>query len=777
MLTQSERKLQLEVVINGESTRHFMDATLDPKSGKLFATRRELTEAGVRAPTEGAADQPLALDDLGYAMRFEEAHQRLHFTLDDAQREAKDYLASQTQRAGPPRADPGFLLNYSLFAASYRDANTGLQFSGANASLDARAFSNYGVLSQTAIIGSTLYREGPNVLRLESTYTFSHADSAISGRAGDFISSGLNWTRPIRMGGVQVQRDFTLRADIVTRPIPVVAGSAAAPSTVDVYINGTRAYSQDVGAGPFRISNLPLMSGSGDARVVVRDASGRQTETTMPLVNTIRLLRPGITDFSIEGGYARRNFGILSQDYDNRPLASATLRRGLTPWLTVEAHAEGGAGLVNGGAGFNVSAGVFGTLSVAGAFSRQNGQAGGRQGYQIYGGWEAQYSWLNISAATQRTFSSYRDLAAATAKYEPQVTALLTPIGLLSPIATQSSTQPYRALDRISLSAPLRFDAGFVSASFIHSQRGDGLRNKMVTLSYSRPLPYQANIFVTAFADFGSVRNQGLFAGLTVPIMPGIYATSGVTHTPNAGTGASFELSKPQPQSDNTYGWRVRDVEGRTSQRMAQASYRSSYGQVGGQVQQAGDRLEGNLTYDGSIAVMGGGVFAGNKVMSSFAVVDAGRPDVPVLQDNREIGRTNRFGKKMISDLRPYDANRIAIDPSQLPANYDVSETHAQIVPHARAGVFVNFARHVSTNAASVTFIDSAGQPMRPGLRGTLAGSGEDFVVGYDGAAYLRGLSAANDVTIQLEQGECRASFAFSPTAGRPAAIERVTCR
>ncbi len=54
------------------------------------------------------------------------------------------------------------------------------------------------------------------------------------------------------------------------------------PSTVDVFVNNVKAYSQDVPSGPFVISDLPVVTGSGEARIVVRDATGREVETVTP---------------------------------------------------------------------------------------------------------------------------------------------------------------------------------------------------------------------------------------------------------------------------------------------------------------------------------------------------------------------------------------------------------------------------------------------------------------------------------------------------------------
>src|SRR5581483_1834284 len=96
-------------------------------------------------------------------------------------------------------------------------------------------------------------------------------------RGGDAISGGLNWTRPIRFGGVQVQRNFDLRPDLVINPLPTFSGSAAVPSTLDVYMGNIKTYTQQVPAGPFQINNLPLVS-AGEARVFLTQSNGQQVE-------------------------------------------------------------------------------------------------------------------------------------------------------------------------------------------------------------------------------------------------------------------------------------------------------------------------------------------------------------------------------------------------------------------------------------------------------------------------------------------------------------------
>ena len=163
-------------------------------------------------------------------------------------------------------------------------------------------FGPVGVLNQSGIVGTTTFSDA-SALRLESDYTYSDPDHALTYRAGDTIAGGLAWTRPIRMAGLQVQRDFTLRSDLVTAPLPQISGTAAVPSSVDVFVNGTKAYSQDVAPGPYSLTSLPLMAQNGVAQVVVRDATGREVDTNLNLFDPGRLLAPGLVDFSVESGF------------------------------------------------------------------------------------------------------------------------------------------------------------------------------------------------------------------------------------------------------------------------------------------------------------------------------------------------------------------------------------------------------------------------------------------------------------------------------------------
>ena len=251
---------------------------------------------------------------------YDEARQIVDITVADGGRLPRLYDLRGPQKPLPnTQPSTGAVLNYLLFGGGGRNSSvTNWQFQGASATLDARLFSPYGIVSQSGILASNT---GGGVvsqrLRLDSTWTCKDPEHILTYRAGDTISSGLAWTRPVRLGGLQVQRDFATRPDLVTLPLPSFSGSAAVPSTVDVYVNDVRTISQDVDNGPFRMTNLPILSGQGNASVIVRDSSGRDVETTLPFLVSNQLLRGGLVDFSVEAGFPRLFYGALSNVYEH----------------------------------------------------------------------------------------------------------------------------------------------------------------------------------------------------------------------------------------------------------------------------------------------------------------------------------------------------------------------------------------------------------------------------------------------------------------------------
>ena len=655
----------------------------------------------------------------------------------------------------------GALVNYTLTAnfdsADYLHLPN---YSGIFGYFEGRLFTSYGTLDNVSSARSAP-DEGEYVTRLDTAWQYSDPQSMRTYIAGDFISSGPAWTRPIRMGGVQIRRNFSLRPDLVTIPVPELAGSAAVPSAVELYINGIRTYANDIPSGPFVIDTLPIITGPGVAKVVVRDTTtGQTTETEVDFYASSLLLRPGLADYAFEAGFARTDYGIESESYDGDVVASASLRYGLTDSLTLDGHGEGGAGLLNAGGGLTLGLGSWGVGSIAGAASSFDDD----DGFLVSASLEAAiFANCRLFMRSQRTFGKYNDLASVTADRADDAHPFF-------------SVRPPKALDQISVSVPLYFDESSLNLSFTHIEDEED-ESEVVSLSYDRSFLFDSTVFATAYADLDDSDDVGVYAGIAVQLGGNITGAAGVEHAAGH-TNAFVDVVKPDQDEEGSFGWRLRAGLGEEVNSRAAASYVGRYARVEAGAQQYGDTANFAVQMRGAVVAEDGDVFFSRQIDDSFAIVDVGAPDVEVTAANRPAGKSGRSGKVIVPRLNSYEKNRIAIDPTNLPVGADIPETSRVVVPSDKTGVVVAFNARVDGRSALIHFIDAKNRPLEAGLVGRAEASASEFIVGYDGEAYLTDLAAMNVVTIELaDGGQCRAEFNFHEAPGEQQLISGVICQ
>ncbi|MEA3088679.1 MAG: outer rane usher protein [Caballeronia sp.] len=795
------RPMQLEVILNGNPTKLIGSfSMLD--GNRLAATRQELKELGLDPRGSASPDQVVVLDEMfGVSYRYEEATQRVLITAPEEQLAVKEYNLRSVPELTPVQSDWGGVVNYNFFGSSVSNVDgrpiaingvplaingiptkfTGapIAFNGTSATFDARVFTPFGTISQSAILRTASLSDRFDALRLNTTVTYSDPETLMSYRAGDVIGGGFAWTRPIRIGGAQVQRNFGLRPDLVTLPLPAARGSAAVPSVADVYINNIKTSSQDVGAGPFLLSNMPAITGSGTARVILRDASGHTTESVLPFYVSSSLLAPGMFDYSVEAGLPRLSYGTSADSYVATPVGSASARYGVFDWLTVLGHAEGAAGLMNGSLGAVIRTGPFGVATLAGAASRSSAGTG----FQSYAAYETKVFGISINASSQMTFGAYNDLASVTARLDQGASNDPYDIGSLADLSASvqkagkqvlfTTAEPPKMVNRVSLGVPLPFYNINLSAGFTNSLDASNVRSDIANVTISFPVG-RASFFGTAFTTVSGEKNRGFLVGMSMPL--GDVTTSVSVSGGTSGVNVNTDAVKPLDQKPGSWGWRVRDSEGVGAQRSGAVSYRSSFARTEAAVSQGSNGVVATAEMEGAVVAMGGGVFFANRIDDAFAVVETGVPDVEVFHENRPAGLTNSSGRALIPGLRSYQRNKIAIDTAKLPVDADVSTTEGYVTPADRSGVRLDFAVRTDAKPAIVTFKGADGQPLPAGARGQIDG-GESFVVGYDGRAYIKNLSPENKVTVTMVDRECRASFNYEARPNEQVVISGVTCQ
>lgn len=771
--TAGLNRLALEVFINDQPTRLIGDI-YRAADGRLLASREEMASLGIAPPGKGDKKEMIAFDALpGLSTRYLEAEQKLHLNVPEALRLAREYDVHGTSAPGQSTPaevsrDFGVVVNYNAYGTLAKGySGTTRPYTTGTVSLDGRAFSPYGVLQSSSILGTSLAKQG--ALRLETSYVYADRDSATTTTLGDAISGGLAWSRPVRFGGVQVSRSFGLRPDLVTAPLPSVGGSAAVPSTVDVYVDNMRIASQEVGAGPYRLNNLPVSGENGTARVVVRDITGKETTTSLPFFTSARLLAPGTFDFSLDAGYPRHNYALESFDYSRKLMGQGSLRYGLTERLTLEGHAEGTPrlGLAGGGATFN--AGGLGTFSLAGAGSLYNRQSGAMG----YAAWQGSLKSLQISASTQRTFGHFTDVAAATAANTgSKVSTNFLDSGFF--VLNRSAAVP-RAVDRLTIGKMLEPINASVSATFMNVDRGRNDISRLASVTWSQTFAKKYNTFVSVFSDFGTQRQTGVVAGLTFTLGDDILITGsgGASRSERSG---SFDVARPLGGKEYDYGWRLYDNESQTSSRGAQVAGKTPYARAAAGVRQDGKTLGGYGELEGSLVASPSGVFAARRIGDAFAIVNVGAPGVEVLHENRPVGRSNMFGKVLVPDVASLQRSKIAIAPESLPGQSHASITETEIMPNFRGSATVNIKTISAKDTARVEIRDAQGQPLPPGTKLVHEQSGHPFTIGYGGQSFLPEIADDNTLNIQIDNRSCTLHFKRSDRQGPKGTVGPLTC-
>ena len=776
-----DQTLLLEVVINGYSTGKIGEFVL--RDGALFARRAELADVGLRVPesVQETKDGLIGVAALaGVTAVLDQATQTLSIKA-DADHLMPELLktAQATGEKVPVESGTGLTLDYDMTGTAVGGQHLGI------GSLDMRAFSPWGVVSSGALVyaGATPSGSGGySAIRLDSTYVYSDPDVLRRYSLGDFINGGLSWTRPVRLGGAQINSDFSMRPDLVTFPLPSVGGTAAVPSTIDVLVNGAQLLTRQVQPGPFQIPQLPVITGAGTVTMTVTDALGRQVATTLPFYTSANLLAPGLQTYSAEAGAVRRNWGLVSDDYGDIA-ASGTYRRGLSSNVTVEIHTEGTKGQFMGGAGVLVNVFNLGVVNVAAAAS--TGSA--RTGTQFSVGAQRTGRVFSLGASAIIASRNFRDIAAMNG--DPVPRSQLSANAGLSLGRFGSIGVAYTAIDRDASPAPITFFAPpgtFLSTS---SAPGGTLttngnlityqpaeHSHILSASYSLQIGNVA-LYATGYHDFASSNSNGILFGVTVPL--GSRSSANVS----GGTGSTGRYVQAQAIQSavnvGDWGYQVYGAAGNPDHEFAEGQYKSPWGLVSAGIDRLGTQTTLRAEAQGALSYADGSVFASNTINDSFGIVDTnGAKGIRVYEENREVGRTDSSGRLLVPDLRSFDINHIGVEPSDIPADASVPYVNRDVRPQDRSGVVVRFPVKTS-HGALVRLVDDAGLPLPVGSTATLDATKATVPVGYDGDAYVEDLSPTNNsLTVQRPDGRrCVAVFAYTAKAGEIPSIGPLRCR
>ncbi|HMP43861.1 MAG TPA: fimbria/pilus outer membrane usher protein [Sphingopyxis sp.] len=717
---QSEQALMLELFVNGRATGHV--APVLRQGHRFRVALADLRRAGLRIER---ADEVLFLDELAdVEADYDASRQLLRLTVAPAYL-PRQRFGAKTAAFEPADYDMGALLNYDVYVS-------GGSGTKAQASLyhEARLFGPVGTVSTTGTLRSG-HRKA--YVRFDTVWRRSDEATMTTIEVGDFITRGLPWAPAVRLGGIQVSRDFSVRPDIVTYPLPEFSGTAALPSSVDLLVGGRRIAGGPVNPGPFVIPSAPPVTGAGEANLVVTDMHGRSIAATLPFYVSSDLLRPGLTDFALAFGAFREHYGLRNFAYGG-VAASASLRHGATPGITLEVRAEIADDMQLAGGGAIVKLGNGGVVS--GAYSRSFGPAGA--GGELTLGYEYRSRLLALALRHSRRDSAYADLGSVEC---PRCLGA-------------------RSINSATLSLALGH-AGTLGFGYFGIDSDGGADSRLANASWTLPLGRGSRFHASATRAFDEKSWSGAL-GFSIPL-GGRGGHLGVGYADN-GSGASWraDYARATP-SGGGLGWNASavraggdnylrgDISLRTDPLLLRAG---AYGS---------DGVTGWAGASGSLVIMDGSLFAANRIADSFVVINTGEGGIPVRYENRLVGRTNEKGQLLIPWASAFYPAQYEIDPLSLPANVRVPVVSQRIAVARGSGHVVHFPVE-RLRAAQAVLRNETGSPLPVGARVQATG-GASTHVGWDGVLFLEDVAADNHLVVELPGG-ARCEVRFGVPAG-----------
>lgn len=756
-----QQELYLEVTLNRVASGRLARFVI--RDEVLYASAATLVELGLRWPGSATRAGLVALRELpGVEVQYNAAGQTIALQVPVAMLDRESTRVGFTQperpRVDPASRVPGVLFNYDLYGQRSEDAGTLSGFS------ELRVFGvGRGVLSNTL---STRINSGNAALlgrhasvRLDTSWQLDLPERMISVVVGDAITGSLDWSRATRIGGVRVSRNFALQPYRITTPLASFAGEAALPSTVDLYIDGLRQSSQDVQPGRFQIDSVPSLNGAGQAQLVITDINGQSRLVGFSLYGTPDLLQAGLSDWSLEAGVVRREYGERSFSYASDPVFSATGRYGWSDALTLEGHTEGSGDVQQAGLGAAWLLGQRGgVLSVSLAGSRSEGLDGHQHGLG--------YQW-------------------ATRMFSASVNTLRRSAGFLDLASLEGATLPRRTDQAFAgVSSPL----GQWGVSYVAQTNAETGRSRFASINWSRLVAGNSTLSISFNRNLENRDGDSAFAFWSLPLDR---LTSLSTAGRRSRNSQSLTLEANHAISGDLggWGWRSQATLGDTRSGLAQVSQLGRFGQwtAGLDHFQGGNGGASTTTAfasaSGGLAWMQGQTYAMRRVDDAFALVStSGVAGVPVRLENRLVGETDDNGLLLINRLNAWQLNQISIDPLQLPADMQLGSTRLEAVPQGRSGTLARFdlrrtlAVQVNLRLASGGWVP-AGTPVWLQPADASAAASAATVVGHDGVVYLQDPPAGARLQISSKQSTCTVALPVpAQTEGR-VDLGELTCR
>lgn len=736
----SQRLLPMEVTVNGvkAGTWLFLE-----QAGVLYVQREALDDWRVIvnkavSPIHFKDQQFWPLDAVpGYKAKIDFANQSVDLLFAPLSFAATSINSVAPKRPVVSPVLPSVFLNYDVSYSKF-DLRAAPSTEDLGALAEIGVSNNWGVLTNS-LSARNLTRDDAlgnqsQLLRLETTFTKDFPDRNQTLQLGDTSTRMGLLGRNVYYGGIKYGTNFSLTPGYVSQPLPALSGLSAAPSTVELYVNDVLRQVSSVPTGPFSIDNFPILTGSGDARVVVRDLLGRETVIQQSFFTDSQLLAPGLDDWSVEAGSVRRDLGTENANY-GPGFVSGLWRRGISRQLTLEGRAAvtTHSGLLQVGA---VNVLPFQLLGKAALTASQDKNQGA--GAQWLLGLQRQSLRFSASFEAQGASEDFRELGQDER---------------LKPIKLQLAGNISYATNR----------HGSFGFGYARIQQYDSPSVTTFSGNYSIRIGKSSTLVLNASeARTSNFNSHSVGATFIIPLdnnrLASLYAN---THNSETDFYATYSQN---PDADHNLGWRVLAGQQQNHAREeAGAYYYGQHGVLTADLSASPDQTAIRLGANGTVIVADGHVFATQRLTDSFALVEVkDYANVGVGLGNTAQTKTDTNGVALLPHLAAYQNNYVRLSPQNLPINAEVDSLEKEVVPAWRSGVKATFPVR-SGRGALLRIMLSDNEVAPSGATVSIEGDQQEFYVARRGEAFVTGLQTNNTVILHWNEQQCKFGVNLPP--------------
>jgi len=497
--------------------------------------------------------------------------------------------------------------------------------------------------------------------RLSTHLTWDDPEQLRQFVIGDFTVPGQRLASGGEFGGLSLRTDFRLNPHFVRHPGVDFEAVIDTPSTVELYVNDSLIETRDLQPGEVTFRDIFTQTGFGEAVLVITDVFGTTRRITKPFYVDYDLLKEGLNEYGYHLGF-ERDFDQQQSNY-GKLTALGFHRFGFSKTLTGGLHFEMNPQMTN--VGLTTTA-VFGTshkieTDLVVSYNQ------GKWGYGVF---------LNYYYMPPSSFNAQLKIKILSRQY--------------ANLSTQAEDDKVRKHITLRLTwNGQKWGRLSLSYSDIRRWLKTHLNSKRLSLSYQ-------NTFKDIFLWLRANRtvDTSVHDEMVAELSYQLEENQTLEYSFRNNDGASQHTVSLQSEEDgeNYHSTQLLEHQADGSTQLDKyLRYKGDYGTYTTSYHQTGDTYSGYLSLAGGIGLLGQGAYPTRPIYDSFALVQTGLANVPIFLNHNKVGKTNRAGELLVPDLMAYAKNLLSIDPSDLPADYNVDKSTQLVQGGRRSGSVVTF--------------------------------------------------------------------------------------